>query len=91
MSRKYQYKTAEERAEIIALETVPFFKEENITEGNFLYFGEPEVVPPSNSDILAGEIVKMKFDNMQKDALINTLGEELTKIKLEIMTLKGGA
>lgn len=46
--------------------------------------------PPSDTDIIAGELVKMKLENMQKDKLINTLGEELTKIKLEIMTLKGG-
>lgn len=52
---------------------------------------EPEPAPPSETDVLAEELVKMKFENMQKDAVISTFGEEITKLKLEMMILKGGA
>lgn len=52
---------------------------------------EPKPQPPSETDILAEELVKMKFENMQKDAVISTFGEEITKLKLEMMILKGGA
>ena len=52
---------------------------------------EPEPQPPSETDILAEELVKMKFENMQKDAVISTFGEEITKLKLDLMILKGGA
>ncbi len=91
---RLEYKNLEERATIIAeQESVgnPFFGEENILEGDFLFFGIPEPQPPSETDILAEELVKMKFENMQKDAVISTFGEEITKLKLDLMILKGGA
>ncbi|TCJ04084.1 XkdW family protein [Cytobacillus praedii] len=46
---------------------------------------------PSPTDLLAEELVKLKFDNMQKDVVISSLGEEITKLKFELMALKEGA
>lgn len=91
---KLEYKSLEEKETIISEQESlgnPLFGEENILEGNFLLFGIPEPQPPSETDILAEELVKMKFENMQKDNVISTLGEEITKLKLELMILKGGA
>ncbi|MEK5148755.1 XkdW family protein [Psychrobacillus sp. FSL K6-4615] len=69
---------------------------ETVTEYKQKYWDEnppqePEPKPPSETDILAEELVKMKFENMQKDNVISTFGEEITKLKLEMMILKGGA
>ena len=51
---------------------------------------DPEPPKPSPTDLLAEELVKMKFDNMQKDTVISSFGEEITKLKFELMALKGG-
>lgn len=54
-------------------------------------------IPKSQEEILQGTIAALgqtvaeeKIKSMQKDTLISSLGQELTKVKLEIMQLKGG-
>lgn len=54
-------------------------------------------IPKSQEEILQETITALgqtiaeeKIKNMQKDDLISSLGQELTKVKLEIMQLKGG-
>ncbi|MFG0215860.1 XkdW family protein [Brevibacillus porteri] len=37
------------------------------------------------------ELSTLKISNIQKDALIQTMGEQLAQVKLELIQLKGGA
>lgn len=39
---------------------------------------------------LGQELAQMKISNMQKDSTIQTLGQQLALVKLEIIQLKGG-
>ncbi|MGE7021981.1 XkdW family protein [Solibacillus cecembensis] len=39
---------------------------------------------------LGMQLTQEKLANMQKDAIINGLGEQLAQVKLEIMAMKGG-
>nr|WP_188066586.1 hypothetical protein [Brevibacillus brevis] len=36
------------------------------------------------------ELTTLKTSNIQKDALIQTMGEQLTMVKLELIQMKGG-
>jgi XkdW protein len=45
---------------------------------------------PSQTDVLGQEFTQMKIKNIQQQSVIDGLGRELTKAKLEIMRLKGG-
>lgn len=71
------------------------FTHDCMIRGDQLVFGEEKkkeeiTTEPSQTDLLAEELVKMKFDNMQKDNVISSFGEEITKLKFELMALKGG-
>ncbi|MCR1974970.1 XkdW family protein [Clostridium sporogenes] len=39
---------------------------------------------------LGQQLTQEKIKNMQKDAIINNLGKELSKLKLEMLQNKGG-
>lgn len=39
---------------------------------------------------LGQKLAEEKLKNMKKDAIINNLGKELSKIKLDILQIKGG-
>ncbi|MFJ6210609.1 XkdW family protein [Lysinibacillus sp. NPDC092081] len=39
---------------------------------------------------LGEELAQEKVKNIQKDLLINSLGSQLTQLKLDIITMKGG-
>ena len=43
-----------------------------------------------NIDALGKTVAQEKFKNMQKDTIISGLGEELSKVKLDIIKLQGG-
>ncbi|WP_374020471.1 XkdW family protein [Paenibacillus thiaminolyticus] len=45
---------------------------------------------PSQIDMLGEELAQMKIKNIQQQSVVNGLGAELTKAKLEIINLKGG-
>ncbi|MFM9533632.1 MULTISPECIES: hypothetical protein [Lysinibacillus] len=40
---------------------------------------------------LGPQLAQEKLDNMQRDIVINGLGAQLARMKIEIMQLKGGA
>ncbi|MBU5445194.1 XkdW family protein [Paenibacillus sp. MSJ-34] len=46
--------------------------------------------PTSPTDLLGQELAQMKLQNMQQQAVIDSLGKELTKAKLEMIEIKGG-
>jgi len=39
---------------------------------------------------LGKKLSEEKIDNMKKDSIINNLGKELSKLKLEILQIRGG-
>ncbi|WP_374020486.1 XkdW family protein [Paenibacillus thiaminolyticus] len=45
---------------------------------------------PSQTDMLGQELAQMKIKNIQQQTVIDGLGAELTRAKLEIIELKGG-
>ncbi|MFL1677481.1 XkdW family protein [Paenibacillus dendritiformis] len=45
---------------------------------------------PSQSDVLGQELTQMKIKNIQQQSVIDSLGAELAKAKLELIKLKGG-
>ncbi|RJG23398.1 XkdW family protein [Paenibacillus thiaminolyticus] len=45
---------------------------------------------PLQTDVLGQELTQMKIKNIQQQSVIDSLGAELTKAKLEILQLKGG-
>ncbi|MCM3560575.1 XkdW family protein [Brevibacillus borstelensis] len=44
--------------------------------------------PPEPIDAIGQEVARQKFDNLQKDMIIQTFGQEMTAMKLELMQLK---
>lgn len=59
-------------------------------------FGELEKVFDGLTDSeqiaeLGQQLALEKLNSMQKDLLINSLGEQLTQMKIDIMLMKGGA
>ncbi|MED4888616.1 XkdW family protein [Lysinibacillus fusiformis] len=40
---------------------------------------------------LGEQLAQEKMKNIQKDLLINNLGSQLTQLKLDVISLKGGA
>jgi hypothetical protein len=45
---------------------------------------------PSQTDVLGQELTQMKIKNIQQQSVIDSLGGELARAKLEIIKLKGG-
>ncbi|CAH8716861.1 XkdW family protein [Paenibacillus thiaminolyticus] len=45
---------------------------------------------PSQSDVLGQELTQMKIKNIKQQSVIDSLGAELAKAKLELIKLKGG-
>ncbi|WCR27030.1 XkdW family protein [Paenibacillus thiaminolyticus] len=45
---------------------------------------------PSQTDVLGQELTQMKIKNIQQQSVIDNLGAELAKAKLELIKLKGG-
>lgn len=45
---------------------------------------------PSQTDVLGQELTQMKIKNIQQQSVIDSLGAELAKAKLELIKLKGG-
>ncbi|WCF07087.1 XkdW family protein [Paenibacillus thiaminolyticus] len=45
---------------------------------------------PSQTDVLGQELTQMKIKNIQQQSVVNNLGTELAKAKLELIKLKGG-
>ncbi|WP_234399633.1 XkdW family protein, partial [Paenibacillus popilliae] len=45
---------------------------------------------PSQADVFGQALAQMKLKNIQQQSVIDGLGTELTKAKLEIIALKGG-
>lgn len=91
----FEWETKEDEYRVIKERTNSFGIKESLINYKQKYIDEnpsvePELEPPSQTDVLAEELVKMKFENMQKDAVISTFGEEITKLKLDLMTIKGG-
>lgn len=39
-------------------------------------------------DAIGQEVARLKFENLQKDMIIQTFGQEMTAMKLELMQLK---
>ncbi|MDG0874410.1 XkdW family protein [Paenibacillus thiaminolyticus] len=45
---------------------------------------------PSQTDVLGQELTQMKIKNIRQQSVIDSLGAELAKAKLELIKLKGG-
>lgn len=91
---KFQYTTLEERELIIQNNKDKYLiSDQVIVEGNFLIFADdPPIIinepEPTELEILGQEVAMLKLSNTQKDLTLNTLGQELTNIKLQL--LQGG-
>lgn len=46
---------------------------------------------PVSLDALGIELAQEKIKNVQKDLLINSLGQQVALLKIDILQLKGGA
>lgn len=58
-------------------------------------FGELEkvgTIPTTDEQVksLGEQLAQEKVKNIQKDLLINSLGLQLTQLKLEVISMKGG-
>ncbi|WP_222929008.1 hypothetical protein [Bacillus infantis] len=80
------------KVNIYELETVP----EEITPYEWSYTEDqdfyptppppdPEPEPKTESEIIGEELIKIKFESMQKDLLLNSMGTQLTDMKLANM------
>ncbi|GEN83641.1 hypothetical protein SLU01_19530 [Sporosarcina luteola] len=52
---------------------------------------ENQEIIPVSLDALGIELAQEKIKNVQKDLLINSLGQQVALLKIDILQLKGGA
>lgn len=52
---------------------------------------ENQEIIPVSLDALGIELAQEKIKNVQKDLLINSLGQQVSLLKIDILQLKGGA
>lgn len=52
-------------------------------------FGGP--TPEEEVSSIGQELAIEKIKNMQKEALINSLGQQVAQLKIELLLMKGGA
>lgn len=72
-----------------------YFKLERVNGEVIVIEDNPPLIPdpdpqPSKEDLMGMELTKMKLENFQKTQIINQLGQDLTKVKIDIIQLKGG-
>lgn len=79
---------AEEERESSPIDLASFWKEGLTAEEIDELRNRP--LPTSPTDLLGQELAQMKLQNMQQQAVIDSLGKELTKAKLEMIEFKGG-
>lgn len=49
-----------------------------------------DLSPEEQIELLGAQLAQEKLSGMQKDAIIASLGQQISLLKLEVMALKGG-